>query len=274
MANDAGNGSGLNVDEQQASEHLAIPEVVRQIAEGVERWAPPFLGFLDQVHCALRALAESGWVEAILERFKDIEDALANAEAMGRAGWTMPLKVSFPECIALLQAATSPESADKAFVEFYSQDDREPLKELLASLHQQPKVTEFRGKLEGVAVLLEAQKYAAAVPALLAVFEGVARRCWTNGSWKEKARNEFFELKLQSLEKGSADHIYWVATKAFVDTLYAPNHDPAPKPQILNRHWVMHGRGPADENLADCLRLLQAIHTVASLDEESQPQSA
>lgn len=274
MANDSRNGSGLNAGEQQAPEHLALPEVVRQIGEGVERWALPLLGFLDQAYRALRGLAESGWVEAILERFKDIEDALANAEAMGRAGWTMPLNASFPECIELLQAATSPESADKAFVAFYSKDDREPLKELLANLRQQPKVTEFRELLEEVAFALEAQKFRLAVPALLAAFDGVTLRCWDKGVWKKLAREDFLTRKLESLEKGSADHIYWSAIEAFAETLYTPVLGDAPKPQLLSRHWVMHGRGPADGNLADCLRLLQAIHTVVSLAEEEAAPSA
>ncbi|MET0405045.1 MAG: hypothetical protein ABW123_21695, partial [Cystobacter sp.] len=134
---------------------------------------------------------------------------------MGQFGWTLPLnsKVYPDECISLLQAATSPESADNAFVEFYSKDNRVRFKDLIADLQQQPQMTEFLGLLEEVAFALEAQKYRLAVPALIAAFEGVVRRCWDNGAWKKKARDEFFALKLQSLKKESYAYVCWISTK-------------------------------------------------------------
>ena len=37
------------------------------------------------------------------------------------------------------------------------------------------------------------------------------------------------------------------------------------KPMVVNRHWILHGRGIPDGTQTDCLRLLQAIHTFAFL---------
>ncbi len=56
---------------------------------------------------------------------------------------------------------------------------------------------------------------------------------------------------------------------AFVEMLYA--RAGKSKPRQLSRHWVAHGRGLPDARLADCLRLLQAIHTTLELSGENEP---
>lgn len=56
----------------------------------------------------------------------------------------------------------------------------------------------------------------------------------------------------------------WRSTQAFVDTFFA-NAFGDVSPDLMNRHWILHGLGIPSGNRIDCVRVLQAIHTFAEL---------
>jgi len=210
------------------------------------------------------------------QRRKQIVDtAMKNAESMGQMGWTFPMNASLPEFVRLLLVVPSgPEATDAAFARFYTENERESLLLLFTDLRQHERLAEFGELLEEIAFGLDHEKYRLVVTALIPVFEGVARRCWVDGFWQGKARNQFFDGKLDAAAPDSFDRILWSATRAFVERLYENNFHGDPKPLALNRHWILHGRGPADASRADALRLLQAIHTVVSLADEEALETA
>jgi hypothetical protein len=227
--------------------NLALP-----VQHGVGR-------ILENIQAAMRPVLSSSWLETIRKGFREFDEALQNAEALGRLGWTVPLNASLPECVELLRAATTAEDADKAFTHFYSKDGGAHRAELVEDLLSQPDLAEWRDLLGEVAWAIEAAKYRVAVPALLGAFEGAAYVKWTTRFGHESGRTAFFNKKIADLEPGSYDYLTWSAVRAFVEALYKEAKQT--KPLLLNRHWVLHGRGPADAELADCVRLLQAIHT-------------
>ena len=60
--------------------------------------------------------------------------------------------------------------------------------------------------------------------------------------------------------------LVWRSYKGFAEALYAyVDFHASEKPAFLNRHYILHGRGIADSNLTDCLRLPQALHTLTAL---------
>jgi len=249
--------------------------LVAQAADAIR----PLHGALVQFAQEMRPIIEANWGEiqnAVVqfhEGMRRFDEAMLNAEALGRFGWTIPLNADFPDCIRLLENARSAESADAAFLEFYTQNDKDALVLLVADLQKHPKLIEFRGLLEQVWFGLDAEKHLLVVPALLTVFEAAARRCWNTGVWRANQRRDFLEQRVQGSKPESFERVAWNATRAFVDALYAPNFGDDPKPQVLNRHWITHGKGPADGTLADCLRLLQAIHTVLTIADYAETES-
>ena len=246
----------------------------------------PLQGVLQEIASAMRPVLESGWLEAFQRQMQSIaptlvalekathviDAAMRNAEIMGQMGWTFPMNASLHECVELLLVASEgPEATDAAFGAFYAENEKESLLLLLADLRQHPRLAEFGAVLEEVAFGLDHEKYRLVVTALVPMFEGVARRCWVDGFWQGAARAKFFAEKLNTSAPESFDRIVWSATRAFVERLYEKNFHGDPKPLFLNRHWILHGRGPADASSVDALRLLQAIHTVVSLaDEEAR----
>jgi hypothetical protein len=56
---------------------------------------------------------------------------------------------------------------------------------------------------------------------------------------------------------------FWRSIKAFVDQVFTKAGKS--RPPMLNRHWILHGRGISDGTQVDCLRLLQAVRTLERL---------
>lgn len=249
----------------------------------------PLNGVLNEISISLRPVLESEWMkvlqhpmpvigqamQALEEANQVVDAAMRNAESMGRMGWTFPMNASLQDCVTLLmEAPNGPEATDAAFTRFYADNEKESLLLLLTDLRQENRLVEFGALLEEVAFGLDHEKYRLVVTALLPLFEGVARRCWVDGVWQGAAREQFFKSKIADADPDSFDRVLWSATQAFVERLYEKNFHGDPKPLALNRHWILHGRGPADASLIDALRLLQAIHTVVSLADEEVPAAA
>jgi hypothetical protein len=274
----------MNVHQLQPELQRTIQDFNRQFAAGIQpaldlaaqvvAAMEPCRNALVQIAQAMRPVLEAGWIEKIRLGIQRLNDAMQNAEAMGRFGWTIPFNADLDDCLRLLADASSPQSADAAFLYFYQANNRRSLILLLGDLEQQPMLEDFKGLLQEVAFGIDKEKYRLVVTALLPTLEAVVRRCWTDDAWKAGDRRKFFEEKIRALAPDSFGRIEWTAMRAFVEGLYAKNMSSDPKPQTLNRHWVLHGRGPADGNLADCFRLLQAIHTIISLadDDQADPQ--
>jgi hypothetical protein len=242
----------------------------------------PLRGVLHDIGMKLRPALEFGWLESFQQRMQavatglqSVEAAMKNAEDIGRMGWTFPMNASLRDCVdLLLEAPNGPEATDAAFARFYADNEKQSLLLLLADLRQHERLSEFGALIEEIAFGLDHEKYRLAVTALLPLFEGVARSCWVDGFWQGTARDRFFEGKIAASTHDSFDRIVWSATRAFVGRLYEKNFQGDPKPTALNRHWILHGRGPADASLVDALRLLQGVHTVVSLADEEARDAA
>lgn len=66
----------------------------------------------------------------------------------------------------------------------------------------------------------------------------------------------------------------WISNLAFIQNLFLRREFDQPQPSFLNRHWVLHGRSELNWKLADALRLLCAIDTLAWAQEEMQQPSS
>jgi hypothetical protein len=57
----------------------------------------------------------------------------------------------------------------------------------------------------------------------------------------------------------------WLALDAFSETLFTQHDFARGSPRLLNRHWIMHGRGAPRWRRADCIRMFQAIEAASHL---------
>lgn len=221
----------------------AIEPVARMASQAIATWAP--------------AVAE-----VVRTAQVDWNRLLKGTEALGALGWTMPFDATLVDLRSLVDAASDASSADAAFEAYYLRNEGAARRDLIADLLTRADLEDWRPLLTEVAACLEDQRFRVAVPALLSIFEGVAHR-WTKDFWTARRRAEWFNSKISGLAQDSFDLAAWTAMRAFVEALYARASDT--RPVIMNRHWILHGKGLPEASQIDCLRLLQAIHTAVEL---------
>jgi hypothetical protein len=116
--------------------------------------------------------------------------------------------------------------------------------------------------LEEVGLSYDDGRYRVCVVALLPMLDHIAQKTWGAPlSIRGKARESLMR-KIGFLPDSLTNHS-WKSIKAFVDRAFEPAGKS--RPPTLNRHWILHGPGISDGTQVDCLRLLQALRTLARL---------
>ncbi len=189
------------------------------------------------------------------------------AEQLGSLGWTIPLDASPQDTIRLLECSTSAETADAAFAAFYEADGAAAYVSLKEDLLSQAEMEPWREEVTTACARLEDYDYLSCVNDLLPVLDGFgATKSLESRFHNKRTRDRFFARKLadQNLFLNQA---LWLSLKAFVDRLFERIDfaDESRLSKRLNRHARLHGRGAYSPTFADCLRLLQALHTLSLL---------
>ena len=182
------------------------------------------------------------------------------AEALGRWGWTFPMEAPIEDCIWLVEQSTDCTTADAAFTEYYMANGRVGLRQLENKLLSCKALEQWRPVLDEAIRDLADDRLRSCIALLIPLIEGITAIKFFNPDWsKHKNREHFFS-------SGKRNNVEWRSYKGFTDNLFKSFKDPSRPPPSLNRHWILHGRTILDANLSDCLRLLQALDTIAELE--------
>lgn len=202
----------------------------------------------EHLHAGTRALDEAMGV------------LTPHARRLGDLGWTMPVNeyVDFP--VRLLHFV-EPEDLDAAFVQLYSLDGGARFAHLSRDLVRAPELSRWQPLLAQCLAAYTRGEYLVAIPALLTAYEG-ALAVVVDRPHAMKPR------QLASDELAAADRnlerILWASVDGFTMRLYGSSDFAGDPPPVLNRHWILHGRDEPRWSQADCLRLLQALQTLAA----------
>lgn len=120
--------------------------------------------------------------------------------------------------------------------------------------------------LEQARDVFDRKLYLVCVAALLPILDGLAHRAWDREFHRKRRRKKFFDEKMATAEPNTATFYLWRSTRVFVETVFADaDFASDTHPNILNRHWVVHGLGLPTGSRMDCVRLLQGIHSFENL---------
>lgn len=200
-------------------------------------------------------------VAAFSELDKKALEYRAKAHALGRCGWTIPMAISVPDLFDLLEGVEPGTDYDGAFEGLYLQDKAALYHEVVRDLRANKHLKQWHKLLAECDECYRAGHFLVVVPALLAVFEGAV--AIVTGSVARKGDPKGLSAARRQKARVGIDLVAWASIEGFAAELFRNHAFRKSPPGRLNRHWALHGRGPADWTRADVLRLLQAIHTIA-----------
>lgn len=203
----------------------------------------------------------------LLADFLDTERHIAalepDAERLGAAGWTVPWWASINHCRDILQCV-SVDKLDAVYVRHYSKDNAKAARVVFPELMKSPVLEQWRPILRQCIATYKRRQYLVTVPSLLLTFEGLLARATKQTGTKMRAPTSKARADLPP----GVDRLIWASVQTFVESLYAASDFTNDPPDTLNRHWALHGRERPEYTKADCLRLFQALHSLATLAEE------
>lgn len=220
-----------------------------------------FLEAFQQQRALLTAFAEDNDREGAEQE--------PDAEALGFAGWTLPLWATIPQCRHIFQQIRQHEidEIDAAFVEHYAEDNGTAANELFGELLAAPVLEHWHPLLRQCAATYRRRQYLVTVPSLLLVYEGAFGRAVKRFDSLVKVRRASTDARMA--HRPGIRRLIRASIDGFSRTVFAASDFAANAPERINRHWTMHGRSRPDWTRADCLRLFQAIHTLS--DEIETP---
>jgi hypothetical protein len=188
--------------------------------------------------------------------------AIRRSETLGHFGWAFPVDMQPREYVAIAEESSSSDKADAAFLRYYTRSDGLAYRRLISVLINEPDLRGGKALLKEIKQSYDDGRYRVCVTGLLPVLDHIAQKTWDAPLNEGSNARKSIDRKIGVIPDSFTDH-FWRSVKAFVDDVFVPAKKS--KPHMLNRHWILHGRGVADGSQIDCLRLLQAIRTLQQL---------
>lgn len=192
----------------------------------------------------------------IYEEFPDI------SKQIGESGWTLPMSMTFYELDKLKSKKIDIQLLDHFFAEFFKDNKFT----LLVKHVNKSEISDEKKKIFNECVeAFHRSNYMIVGISLLALLEGIL------SEFHEDKRNirmmmvcrEQRDLALSNNKM--IKYIIWISFYEFVSQLYKKSDFNSNEPEIINRHWILHGRSKLEIEKVDCLRIFNAIYTLTSM---------
>jgi hypothetical protein len=183
------------------------------------------------------------------------------ALALGQRGWTFPVRTVMTQFAEIVEQDLDADALDSGWVQHYADEGGAAFEELVDALEHETLLDFWRPMLREAIAAYRAGWFLVAVPALLACLEGALAMAvedltvWRSVPKLTAAGSQQAHTGVQVL--------CWASLNGLTGELFQRDDFADPPPDRLNRHRVLHGRMLPPDPQADCLRLLQALETLA-----------
>lgn len=200
--------------------------------------------------------------EWAIQKFDDEISSVVNKIAT--EGWTLPADFGIIAIKVLSTMNTATEINDY-LKQYYTHENCFRLKMILFYIQHSTIKTSLKNVYEQCWKAFQSECYIVCAISLLAIIEGVLSEFSVNKN--DTRMMKVCQQKLNSLLVN--DDIFqkhmWNSYNLFVRNLYQKSDFSKTEPDVINRHWLLHGRSCFDVTQTDCLRLINAVYAVCAI---------
>jgi hypothetical protein len=200
------------------------------------------------------------------------------AEYMGKFGWTVPYSTIngfFNGALkhdALSQGVTvTNEEISSYFMSHYSEDNNFDL--MINSIMNNSEIKQCHQAIEQSVYAYKNNMFILSISTLIPVLEGIL------STFEEDKTN----IRMIKVCKEMVDAVeerltidptnlqailnktLWISCYHFITALYQKSDFSGAEPEMINRHWILHGRTAFNNSQIDSIRIFNAIETVSSI---------
>lgn len=209
--------------------------------------------------------------EEVKKKASELDKTLDVAvEKLVKEGWTLPAELP----ITAVNALGNTDILDdvNSFMEqFYAYDDYRNMKAMLKEI-QESKIKEGLKKLVNECWnAFNSKMYAICATSLLSVIEGILSEF--SDDKQDVRMMKVCQKHVDSFPSDGSTimkHV-WISYNQFIRNLYQKSDFTANEPDIINRHWLLHGRSDFEVEEIECMKLFNAIHSLCIvINKESE----
>ena len=205
----------------------------------------------------------------IASRNNAIEKLVGNLE---NTGWTLPIELPI-SAFSTIQSIDNIEAIEFHLKSFFSYDNYSPLELMKKRILDSSISDGLKEMVRECGKAFECKLYIVTANSLVAAIEGLLSEFSDNKStidMKKVVQKQVDEFP----EDGNKLMKYtWYSYKNFVDNLYSKSDFNSYEPNMVNRHWLLHGRSNYDIKEIDCLRLFNAIDSLCFMINKEKEES-
>lgn len=191
-------------------------------------------------------------ISNFLIRYEEVVASLSDL------GWTIPIEMTPAEVSSLLEFKTI-QQMDDFFIEYYESKNLMNFNIMVQDILESSLLYKWRPLIEDCIESYRDEKFAITIPSLILVVEGViALLSSSNDIRIIKMCKEKMELH----EVGSIDRVLWISISRFISNLFTKRKFNEVRLELINRHWILHGRDFTTWNKSDSLRLFNCLNTL------------
>ncbi len=222
---------------------------------------------IEQIQVAMKKYFDEEVKKKVSELDKTLDVAV---EKLVKEGWTLPAELP----ITAVNALGNTDILDdvNSFMEqFYAYDDYRNMKAMLKGI-QESKIKEGLKKLVNECWnAFNSKMYAICATSLLSVIEGILSEF--SDDKQDVRMMKVCQKHVDSFPSDGSTimkHV-WISYNQFIRNLYQKSDFTANEPDIINRHWLLHGRSDFEVEEIECMKLFNAIHSLCIvINKESE----
>jgi hypothetical protein len=185
-------------------------------------------------------------------------------ESIAQSGWTIPINIDIKRFRELMKVSGDERSLDKYFSEYYDgREFRFICRKITKAIDNPAQQTIFAECVKA----FESKLYSVCLTTLISVLEGFISTFGDNPQDVRIMRICSFHAGEEMIKKNNIKSLSWLSMYEFTKLLYQKSDFSQPEPDSINRHWIQHGRTGRSGEQIDCLRVFNALSTMASIKQ-------
>lgn len=183
-------------------------------------------------------------------------------KTLAQNGWTIPLSIDIKRFDELKSQIDSDEAINAFFKKYYSGKEFRYIcrkaKKMIPEGAQQKTFEECINSYNN-------KQFNVCRPALISVLEGMISEF--NADPKDVRVKHVCDSKAKAeiASKNNIKGLCWISMYEFTNVIYDKSDFSQNEPSSMNRHWIEHGRTNRIDDGTDCLKLFNAISTMAHI---------
>lgn len=193
-----------------------------------------------------------------------IRDSIIATRRLAEMGWTMPMLLTRRDSVAILESGDD-SVVDAAFVSLYSDSRYGLFDQLVQKLTSQHGLVNWLPLIQQSAVAYKHGHFEITIPSLLTILDGLVALSAADQGTQLIRMTQNKVAQLGVTDPPTMELQIWWSIEIFIKLLFSPAPFDGARPQMINRHWILHGRDSTKWAQADSLRLFQALDTLSAV---------